>query len=302
MRRDVYSSIVLILVFSFVLTSKTSMAAQEWAPFQVSLYSPVQLVDENKDIVGLRLSLLYGKNANVSGIDLGLGVADNDNFNGIQILGVGSNGASHPLRAVKGIQIAGVFNPGVSHLSGIQIAGLGNGAVDGEGIQVSIILNMVGDRQNTGHFNGVQISAFNVVYGEYNGIQIGGFNFGDVNGVQIGGLNAGVDNGLQIGAINKGRNSVQIGVINGTGPDFNGVQIGLYNSIVKDQLITLNRSKGSVMAKALQIVLFNDMDDITGVQIGLYNSCGDLKGVQIGLVNHIEQGLFPYLPIINAKF
>ncbi|PWB73779.1 hypothetical protein C3F09_04770 [candidate division GN15 bacterium] len=41
-------------------------------PIQLSLFSPVQLVKEDRGISGVRLSLLYGKNTHVSGLDWGL--------------------------------------------------------------------------------------------------------------------------------------------------------------------------------------------------------------------------------------
>lgn len=41
-------------------------------PIQLSLLSPIQLFPESDAIAGLRLSLLYGRNASVSGLDWGL--------------------------------------------------------------------------------------------------------------------------------------------------------------------------------------------------------------------------------------
>jgi hypothetical protein len=45
--------------------------AQEKA-VQLSLLSPIQLFPENSSVAGFRISLLYGKNASVNGIDWGL--------------------------------------------------------------------------------------------------------------------------------------------------------------------------------------------------------------------------------------
>ena len=41
-------------------------------PVQLSLWSPAQIVPEDQSISGVRLSLIYGVNADVSGLDLGL--------------------------------------------------------------------------------------------------------------------------------------------------------------------------------------------------------------------------------------
>jgi hypothetical protein len=60
---------------SMAVTEEESSSRGDWSPFQFSIYSPIQLVKESKNITGLRLFLLYGKNADISGIDLGLGYA-----------------------------------------------------------------------------------------------------------------------------------------------------------------------------------------------------------------------------------
>ena len=44
---------------------------QNWFPFQLSLFYPYQLVPSSYDIYGLRISIFYGKNQNLFGIDAG---------------------------------------------------------------------------------------------------------------------------------------------------------------------------------------------------------------------------------------
>ena len=39
---------------------------------QLSLFPPAQIFNESYDVSGLRLSLIYGRNQNVRGLDLGL--------------------------------------------------------------------------------------------------------------------------------------------------------------------------------------------------------------------------------------
>ena len=41
-------------------------------PIQLSLFSPVQIFSEDTAIKGIRLSLLYGKNTSITGLDWGL--------------------------------------------------------------------------------------------------------------------------------------------------------------------------------------------------------------------------------------
>jgi hypothetical protein len=233
-------------IFALTLLTDNSIAAQDegeahtagWSPFQVSIYNPIQLFDEHKDIIGLRLSFLYGKNADIFGIDLGLGVNGSDNVTGIQIAGIYNlynNYPSYNIRepsTVKGIQIAGLENT-TNNLYGIQIGGFRNGVTDGAaGIQIALYEN----RART--MKGIQIALVGNTASTIKGIQIAGF-FNDNLASNV--------TGIQIGAINMA-------------------------------------------------------DSMTGVQIGLINVCKHLTGIQIGLINNIEQGRFPYLPIVNAQF
>src|SRR5258706_2349119 len=87
--------------------------------FQFAIFNPIQLIDESKSISGLRLTLLYSKNVEVSGIDLGL------DFNRL----TGN---------ITGIQIAGLGNFS-GNVSGIQASIFMNGALDTRGIQVSAV-------------------------------------------------------------------------------------------------------------------------------------------------------------------
>ena len=49
----------------------TSVQA-EGKPIQLSLFTPVQIVPETESINGLRLNLIYSRNASVTGVDFGL--------------------------------------------------------------------------------------------------------------------------------------------------------------------------------------------------------------------------------------
>ena len=64
-----------------VLTAVALMAAASPAkadeekgttPLQLSIYNPWQLVNEDQNVLGLRLNLIYGVNQDVTGIDLGV--------------------------------------------------------------------------------------------------------------------------------------------------------------------------------------------------------------------------------------
>jgi hypothetical protein len=50
----------------------TPVQAQETRPIQLSLVTPIQIFSEDYRITGVRLNLIYGRNASVSGLDWGL--------------------------------------------------------------------------------------------------------------------------------------------------------------------------------------------------------------------------------------
>ncbi|HTQ74375.1 MAG TPA: hypothetical protein VMI74_08800 [Burkholderiales bacterium] len=209
------------------------------ASLQLSFASPVQLVPESRDVSGLRLTLFYGKNAGVSGLDIAaLGFSQARTFDGAQLSFFGNAVEGK----TTGLQ-AGLFANATGQLSGMQVGGiLANFAREGgRGVQLGVS-NFSG-----GKFSGVQIgligSAFRTDWTtlDFAGVQIGVLNLvnGDVSGVQIGALNGqgikeGKLSGVQIGAVNfagecKG---LQIGVFNSC-RDMRGVQIGLLNHIAQ---------------------------------------------------------------------
>lgn len=68
-----HKSKLFLFVTAYLLFSVSSekVFAQD-KPVQLALFNPVQLFDENTSITGLRISLLYGKNTRVTGLDWGL--------------------------------------------------------------------------------------------------------------------------------------------------------------------------------------------------------------------------------------
>ncbi len=65
-------SIVLICLMLVVLAAPAQAQEGDTRPIQVSLVTPIQIFSEDVSITGLRLNLLYGRQASVTGIDLGL--------------------------------------------------------------------------------------------------------------------------------------------------------------------------------------------------------------------------------------
>jgi hypothetical protein len=137
--------------------------------FQLSLLGPtLQMVDDDQDIRGLRLNLLYGVNRNVSGVDFGLV----NHTNGV-MTGVGFGLANVVDEDFAGWQ-AGLLNVAPGRFTGLQWsawtgASLVNTAGQGEGAQIAWGFN------HAGSLRGFQLALVNVADDLY-GVQVGIIN------------------------------------------------------------------------------------------------------------------------------
>lgn len=144
------------------------LARAQANPFQIAFIGPtMQLVDDDEDVSGIRLNLIYGVNQNMSGVDFGLinhtngdmvgvgfglvNVTDGDfvgwqaapvnltqrNFTGLQWSALSGLSLANIAGQGRGAQIAWVFNQ-AEYLGGFQLA-LVNVANDMNGIQVGLI-------------------------------------------------------------------------------------------------------------------------------------------------------------------
>lgn len=152
------------LALAFALAALPAAARAQGQPFQLSLFNPAQVVGEGQSVSGVRLNVIYTKNASVEFVDLGFGYNQTTgNQSGVMISLVGT---------VDG-NFTGWQNNMVAitdkHFTGLQM-----------GLYTS---------NNTGQ--GVQFGWINVSKG-WNGLQLGLVNIADkmVNG------------GLQIGLVN----------------------------------------------------------------------------------------------------
>jgi hypothetical protein len=119
----------------------------EEKPVQLALVAPVQLFPENTDIVGIRFNLLYGRNASVSGLDLGLvnhtttGVSKGLQFglvglNDGEFVGWQDNFVNSTRGRMEGLQWGFVNYAG--HCSGLQL-GFVNYAQTMHGLQIGLV-------------------------------------------------------------------------------------------------------------------------------------------------------------------
>ncbi len=68
--RSIRRSLSACLLLLAVVSVSAARAAER--PIQISLVAPIQIFGEEDSIKGLRLSILYGRNVDVKGVDLGL--------------------------------------------------------------------------------------------------------------------------------------------------------------------------------------------------------------------------------------
>jgi hypothetical protein len=138
-------SVLAVAILAFVLVAQPVLAQEK--PIQLSLVSPIQLVPEANGISGIRLSLLYGRNTHVTGLDWGLvsyctsgmskgvqlgcvGLVDAD-FTGLQ-----ASVANITKHNLEGFQWGLVNYAG--HASGFQL-GFVNYAVSMKGLQIGLV-------------------------------------------------------------------------------------------------------------------------------------------------------------------
>lgn len=163
------AALPMVLLGLVFLTTTTSLHAQRERAIQLSLLTPVQLFPEADAITGVRLNLLYGRNAWVRGLDLGL---VNHTTSGT------SKGVQFGLVSINRTNFVGwqygAVNLVEKKFEGFQ-QGLYNGNDEGSGLQ----LGFVNTSQN---FKGLQIGLVNYAR-QLHGLQIGIVNIISQGGV-----------------------------------------------------------------------------------------------------------------------
>jgi len=152
------STLVALTLVLLALAPPHTTSAQDPAPIQLSLLSPAQLVPADEAIRGLRLSLLYGRNTDVTGLDVGLVAHSTGDFRGVQLAVVGLTDNDF-----TGLQYS-LVSVITGHMEGVQLGGV-NLAESGRGIQWGAV-------NHSRNFRGLQLSLVN--YAEtLHGIQVG---------------------------------------------------------------------------------------------------------------------------------
>jgi hypothetical protein len=163
----ILSSLVLI---SMLLGFLAAPAAAEGEKIgSISLFNPVQIFDETASIKGVRWNIIYGRHANVTGLDFGF-VAGHatGNFLGVQLNAVNlvDGGFTGWQGGLLFSQVKGDFlglqtspiNIGKSHSEGVMF-GFVNMTNDMSGLQIAFV-------NVTENMHGLQIGILNIIRGK----------------------------------------------------------------------------------------------------------------------------------------
>ena len=130
----------------------SSISSSQEKPIQLSLFTPIQIVPEAQSISGFRFNLIYGKNATVTGLDLGLvnkttGMQSGVQWGGVNLTDGGLSGwQSGFVNISKGSSVGlqtGAVNYHQGHFNGLQFS-IVNYAATLKGLQLGII-NIIGE-------------------------------------------------------------------------------------------------------------------------------------------------------------
>jgi hypothetical protein len=231
-RRQRMKKLLFLCVLFAGMLLVPALSAAGWSPLQVAIWHPIQMVPDQWDVYGMRMNLIYGKNKNVWGVDVGVANTTEGPVRGIQagvingpgdLDGIGVGGINST-RRVNGFQ-AGLFSVAEERVTGIQLSALFNQSPVVRGLQLHAGISgnfsddVMGAQIGAGlpTFNqaevmrGVQISPIgaNYVNKSMKGFQLSIYNSaGIMSGFQLGIVNYAEEmKGLQVGLLNVVKNS-----------------------------------------------------------------------------------------------
>ncbi len=144
-KEDFMKKLICVITVSLLMGS-TQVFAQGTKPVQIALVNPVQIFREDTSIEGFRINFLYGLNANLKGLDLGLGNGIKRSVEGVQLglanyvegnfLGLQHSAANFVKANFNGFQ-SGVYNY-AGRMKGLQL-GVVNHTGSLEGLQIGLV-------------------------------------------------------------------------------------------------------------------------------------------------------------------
>ena len=203
---------VLALVLSGLIVMPQFAGAEKAEPVQLAIFDPIQLVPEKDSIKGLRLSLFYTVNKDVTGLSLvwlGVNRATGD-VNGVEIgLGNWVEGSSY-------IGQLGIVNYVGKRFVGLQYGMVNVTEGDLTGVQWGLV------NWTTAFMHGLRGGVVNIAKGPSIGADLSLVNYseGSFEGFQGGFVNYAAEmHGFQLGLVNytKSLDGLQIGLGNYNG-------------------------------------------------------------------------------------
>lgn len=133
-------------------------------PVSLALFPPVQVLDEDQSVTAFRFSILYGRNVDLTGLDLSLVGRNTGSVTGVAWTGLGMVDGDF-----TGWQAGYLASLTDGNMQGIQTGIYTRNGVGSSGVQLGFI--------NTSQdFSGLQIGALNVAEVMRSGLQIGLLN------------------------------------------------------------------------------------------------------------------------------
>lgn len=141
----------ILLLSAFHVSAEGKVKDIYATPVQLSFFAPVQLAPVTSNVYGLRLTLPYGVNNKVFGLDAGLFSVSNGTQFGLQVAGVfasrkgfscGLNIAGVVMFSTEknfGASLAGIYNQADGEITGLQLAGVMAKAKKVTGLQLALI-------------------------------------------------------------------------------------------------------------------------------------------------------------------
>lgn len=216
---------------------------------------------------------------NWSPIGVGIAAPIQLPFTDTDIYGLRFGGFFSRNNDVYGID-GGVVGMNNGEFAGVQANVFNWSSKDVYGIQAGPLANIV-----HGHFEGIQLGTFNIVYSE-------------------------TTLGLQIGALlnyNVSFAGVQVSALNWETTKFSGLSVGLLANVVKEDAAGFAIAPINCMNRfvGFELGAINLAEECVGFQLGFFNAANSLSGLQIGVLNLVCTDPLlnvPVLPIANASF
>ena len=134
------------------------------SPINLALFNPVQITKATESVTAFRFSLIYGRNANMQGLDLSLVGRNTGDFTGLSWTGAGMVDGDF-----TGGQIGWLASITKGNMQGLQVGAYTKSGAGSSGIQWGFV-------NTSDSFSGLQLGFINIAETMRSGLQIGLIN------------------------------------------------------------------------------------------------------------------------------